>query len=41
VLADRIEVAEADIARFAKLYPLNACPIQNLNRRFILASTRR
>jgi len=41
VLADRIEVAEADIARFAKLYPLNARPVQNLNRRFILASTRR
>jgi len=36
VLADRIEVSEADIARFAKLYPTNARPVQNRNRRFIL-----
>jgi len=41
VLADRIEVAEADIARFAKLYPMNARPVQNRNRRFILRATRR
>jgi carbonic anhydrase len=41
VLADRIEVAEADIARFAKLYPLNARPVQSRNRRFILSSARR
>jgi carbonic anhydrase len=38
VLANRIEVAEADIARFAKLYPMNARPVQELNRRFILSS---
>jgi len=38
VLAERIEVAEADIARFAKVYPKNARPIQNRNRRFILGS---
>jgi carbonic anhydrase len=38
VLADPIEVAEADISRFAKLYPMNARPVQNLNRRFILGS---
>jgi carbonic anhydrase len=38
VLAERIEVAEADIARFAKLYPMNARPVQNRNRRFILSS---
>ncbi len=40
VLADRIEVAEADIARFAKLYPMNARPVQERNRRFILSSAR-
>lgn len=40
VLANRIEVAEADIARFAKLYPMNARPVQNRNRRFILSSGR-
>jgi len=38
VLADRVEVAEADIARFAKLYPMNARPVQNRHRRFILSS---
>ena len=41
VLADRIEVSEADIARFAKLYPMNARPVQNRNRRFILSAARR
>ena len=40
VLADRIEVAEADIARFAKLYPMNARPVQNRDWRFILSSRR-
>jgi carbonic anhydrase len=40
VLAHPIEVAEADIARFAKLYPMNARPVQNRNRRFILSSGR-
>jgi carbonic anhydrase len=38
VLAHPIEVAEADIARFAKLYPMNARPVQNRDRRFILTS---
>jgi len=38
VLADRVEVAAPDIARFAKLYPSNARPVQNRNRRFILSS---
>ena len=38
VLAEKLEVAEADIARFAKLYPMNARPIQKHNRRFILSS---
>jgi carbonic anhydrase len=38
VLASPVEVAEADIARFAKLYPMNARPLQNRDRRFILSS---
>jgi carbonic anhydrase len=41
IFADRIEVAEADIARFAELYPMNARPVQDRNRRFILSSSRR
>jgi carbonic anhydrase len=41
VLAQRIEVAEEDIARFAKLYPMNARPVQKLERRFILSSSPR
>lgn len=39
VLADPIEVAEADIAAFAKLYPMNARPAQKVKRRFVLRST--
>lgn len=38
VLTDPIEVAEADIAAFAKLYHDNARPAQKLNRRFLLRS---
>jgi carbonic anhydrase len=38
VLAHPIEVDKDDIARFAKLYPMNARPVQNRNRRFILSS---
>ena len=38
VLADPIEVAEADIAAFAAVYPLNARPAQKLDRRFVLRS---
>jgi carbonic anhydrase len=38
LLTDPIEVAEADIATFAKLYPLNARPAQKANRRFVLRS---
>jgi carbonic anhydrase len=38
VLAQPIEVDEADIMRFAKLYPMNARPVQERNRRFILGS---
>jgi carbonic anhydrase len=40
VLAETLEVAEADIARFAKLYPMNARPVQKRDRRFILSSSR-
>jgi carbonic anhydrase len=38
LLNDPIQVAESDIAAFAKLYPLNARPVQSVNRRFILRS---
>jgi len=38
VLTHPIEVAEADIAHFARLYPMNARPVQKLERRFILTS---
>lgn len=39
LLTDPIEVAEADVETFAKLYPLNARPAQKLDRRFVLHST--
>jgi carbonic anhydrase len=38
VFSERIEVAADDIARFAKLYPMNARPVQHRNRRFLLSS---
>jgi hypothetical protein len=38
VLTQPIEVDEDDIARFAKLYPMNARPVQSRDRRFILSS---
>jgi len=38
VFDEPIEVAPTDIERFAKLYPMNARPIQPRNRRFILRS---
>ena len=38
VLAHPIQVDEADIAHFAKLYPMNARPVQQRDRRFILSS---
>jgi carbonic anhydrase len=38
VLARPIDVAAADIAAFAKLFPDNARPVQKLNRRFLLRS---
>jgi carbonic anhydrase len=36
-----IEVDEDDVASFAKLYPMNARPVQNRDRRFILSSAPR
>ncbi|MBK5960096.1 carbonate dehydratase [Rhodoplanes elegans] len=36
LMAEPVEVAAADVAAFAKLYAMNARPVQNLNRRFIL-----
>ena len=38
LLTDPIQVAEADIASFAKLYAMNARPAQNVNRRDVLRS---
>jgi carbonic anhydrase len=38
LLTDPIEVAAADVASFAKLYPMNARPVQKANRRFVLQS---
>jgi carbonic anhydrase len=38
LLTDPIQVAEADIASFAKLYAMNARPVQNANRRDVLRS---
>ena len=39
LLTDPIEVAEADVAGFAKLYPVNARPAQKDNRRYVLQSS--
>lgn len=41
VLTHPIEVDEGDIARFEKIYPMNARPLQNRDRRFILSSSPR
>jgi carbonic anhydrase len=38
LLIDPIQVAAADVAAFAKLYPMNARPVQKDNRRFVLRS---
>jgi len=35
---DPVQVNEADIARFGQLFPMNARPVQKLNRRFVLRS---
>jgi len=39
LLRTPLEVAEDDIATFAKVYPMNARPLQNDNRRFVLQSS--
>jgi carbonic anhydrase len=39
LLTNPIHVAEADVASFAKLYPLNARPAQKDNRRYVLQSS--
>lgn len=39
VLTEPIQVAEADINTFARLYPKNARPVQKENRRFVLRSS--
>jgi carbonic anhydrase len=38
LLATPIQVAAADVAAFAKLYPMNARPVQKDNRRYVLRS---
>jgi carbonic anhydrase len=38
LLTTPITVAESDVAAFAKLYPLNARPVQRDNRRYVLMS---
>jgi carbonic anhydrase len=38
LLTDAIEVAQADIASFAKLFAMNARPVQKASRRFVLRS---
>ena len=38
LLTTPITVAESDVAGFAKLYPLNARPVQRDNRRYVLMS---
>ncbi|OKO83340.1 carbonic anhydrase family protein [Bradyrhizobium sp. AS23.2] len=39
LLIDPIQVSAADVAAFAKLYPMNARPVQKDNRRYVLRST--
>jgi carbonic anhydrase len=38
LLTDPIQVADADVTSFAKLYAMNARPVQKVNRRFVLQS---
>lgn len=38
LLTDPITVASADVDAFAKLYPMNARPVQKPNRRYVLRS---
>ena len=39
LLTTPIQVAEADVARFGKLYAMNARPVQKVHRRFVLRSS--
>lgn len=39
VLTTPVHVAAADVAGFAKLYPMNARPVQKDNRRYVLQSS--
>lgn len=39
VLTEPMQVAAADVASFAKLYPMNARPAQKDNRRYVLRSS--
>jgi carbonic anhydrase len=39
LLRETISVAQADIDAFAKLFPMNARPVQSDNRRFVLMSS--
>ena len=39
VLTEPMQVAAADVASFAKLYPMNARPAQKHNRRYVLQSS--
>jgi carbonic anhydrase len=38
IFKDPVEAAPAQIGKFAGLFPMNARPVQNLNRRFLLES---
>ena len=38
LLTDPIQVSATDVAAFAKLYPMNARPVQKDNRRYVLKS---
>lgn len=39
VLTDPIQVSAADVTAFARLYPMNARPVQKDNRRYVLRSS--
>ena len=39
LLREPIQVAQTDIDAFAKLYPMNARPVQKMDRRFVLMSS--
>jgi carbonic anhydrase len=38
LLTTPVQVSAADVAAFAKLYPMNARPVQKDNRRYVLRS---